>query len=114
MVAKNFHNLKYGDRFYFENGHDVKARFTLPQLDSIKSMLIADVFCAVIQTKKVPRYGFFEEHTDEEDDVVRKKADFEKTINGHNPKPDNPNLNCSQSKLKLTYWKEFTYSNAYY
>lgn len=45
IVAKQFYDLKYGDRFYYENGQDKTTRFTLDQLAQIKTVSLARLLC---------------------------------------------------------------------
>lgn len=45
IVAKQFQDLKESDRFYFENGNDVRTRFTGVQMEEIKKINIASIMC---------------------------------------------------------------------
>lgn len=44
IIAQQFSNLKRGDRFWFEN-LNIENRFTLPQLEQIRSTTLAQVLC---------------------------------------------------------------------
>lgn len=63
LVGKNFYNSKFGDRFYFENGQDKATRFSLEQLDNIRSMRFASLMCLgfgeFTEDNKMPEHGFF-------------------------------------------------------
>ena len=45
ILAKQFRDLKFGDRFYYENGHDGLTRFSYRQLDEIRKASFARVVC---------------------------------------------------------------------
>lgn len=45
LLVKQFSNLKFGDRFYYENGHDPHTRFTEEQLNDIKKTKLSSVVC---------------------------------------------------------------------
>ncbi len=45
ILGKQFQALKFGDRFYYENGQDEATRLTLPQLNSIRDILLARIMC---------------------------------------------------------------------
>lgn len=45
ITAKQFRDLKFGDRFYYENGQDKVTRFTLDQLAQIKISSLARILC---------------------------------------------------------------------
>lgn len=45
IIAKQFNMLKFGDRFYFENGEDIVNRFSLAQLDSIRGYSFLPFIC---------------------------------------------------------------------
>ena len=52
----NFHNLKFGDRFYYENGEDENLRFTLAQLDNIRHISLASIVCQNLGLKRIQKY----------------------------------------------------------
>ena len=45
ILAKQFRDLKFGDRFYYENGHDYTTRFAYRQLDEIRKASFARILC---------------------------------------------------------------------
>ena len=45
IIGSQFRDLKFGDRFYYENGHDKATRFELSQLSEIKKNTMARVIC---------------------------------------------------------------------
>lgn len=58
IIAKNLHNLKFGDRFYFENGENKKTRFTLAQLDNIKHVRMSSVLCDTLGLRFIQESAF--------------------------------------------------------
>ena len=62
-MAKNFFGLKYGDRFYYENGHDRENRFTPEQLESIRAFRFSSLLCmafnGITLDDMMPEFGFF-------------------------------------------------------
>ena len=54
----NFHNLKFGDRFYYENGEDENLRFTLAQLDNIRHISMASIVCQNYGLDRIQKYAF--------------------------------------------------------
>jgi len=50
--------LKFGDRFYYENGQDANLRFTSYQLDEIRKASLSRIFCDNVKMKKVRRNVF--------------------------------------------------------
>ncbi|KAK3790497.1 hypothetical protein RRG08_060547 [Elysia crispata] len=80
IVAQQFRDLKYGDRFWFET-KDLRTGFTTDQLKSIKKVSLASVLCAVSGIKSTSWYVF-------------KKASFM-----------NPEVACSEiPQLDLSHW----------
>lgn len=45
MIGKQFKEMKFGDRFFYENGHDPEIRFTPNQLSQIRKASIARIMC---------------------------------------------------------------------
>lgn len=45
IIAKQFRDLKFGDRFYYENGELNSYRLTVDQLDSIRKSNMARILC---------------------------------------------------------------------
>jgi len=58
ILAMNFHNLKFGDRFYYENGEDENLRFTLAQLDNIRHISMASIVCQNYGLDRIQKYAF--------------------------------------------------------
>ncbi|XP_075556602.1 chorion peroxidase-like [Dermacentor variabilis] len=48
FIARVFHGLKFGDRFYYEHGNQ-SGSFTEEQLQSIRNVALASVFCQNIK-----------------------------------------------------------------
>ncbi|ESO91010.1 hypothetical protein LOTGIDRAFT_163526 [Lottia gigantea] len=66
LIASQFHNLKYGDRFWFENVQQASpflpvnpAAFSIGQIQAIRQVSIARILCDTTDIKYVPRYAFF-------------------------------------------------------
>ena len=53
IISKQFHFLKYGDRLYFENGHDADTRFSIKQIKEIKKIGFAHLICNNFGVKKI-------------------------------------------------------------
>ncbi|KAH3787834.1 hypothetical protein DPMN_165963 [Dreissena polymorpha] len=82
IVGRTFHNLKYGDRFYYEN-EDSRTGFTLAQLNSIKKMGLAKLMCLHFHTPHVQMVPF------------------------RMPGPTNPLVNCAMFEdLDFSLWKQ--------
>lgn len=45
ILARGFRDWKYGDRWWFENGHDEKIRLSLDQIREIKKTSLARIIC---------------------------------------------------------------------
>jgi len=58
IFAQTIHNLKFGDRFYFENGDNENIRFTLAQLDSIRHVRMSSVVCDVLGLRQIQKNAF--------------------------------------------------------
>lgn len=54
ILAKQFHDSKYGDRFFFENGQDDETRFTPGQLQAIRKYSFSKFLCNNLNIVKVP------------------------------------------------------------
>ena len=57
-MAKQFHDLKFGDRFYFENQNSVTG-FTLEQLNNIRSITMSRILCLTIDINYIQKFAFF-------------------------------------------------------
>jgi len=85
IAAKQFRDLKYGDRFYYENGQDKTSRFTLDQLGQIKSASMARILCDNLDIYFIQQWPF----------LVANK-DYNKL------------LDCKQiARVNLAPWKDF-------
>ena len=83
IVANQFKDLKLGDRFYFEHGHNAVTRLTLPQLNEIRRQTMSTIVCSNLRLKSVQRNSF------------RQMSD------------QNPLVECKDlPKLDLSLWKE--------
>jgi peroxidase len=58
ITAKQFHDLKVGDRFYYEHGHSKHTRFTPDQLNMIRSTTMASLVCRNVDTTESPKWPF--------------------------------------------------------
>ena len=58
LLATNFKDWKYGDRWWFENGNDKKIKFTPPQLDEIRSTSFSRLVCDNIDVEYVQELAF--------------------------------------------------------
>jgi peroxidase len=58
IVAMQFRDLKFGDRFYFENGDNPTTRFTLPQLSQLRKTSMARIMCDNLELDVVQRNAF--------------------------------------------------------
>jgi peroxidase len=45
IIAKQFRDLKFGDRFFYENGNDEATRLSLEQLNEIKKSSLSRIIC---------------------------------------------------------------------
>jgi peroxidase len=59
MMAKQFHDLKVGDRFYFEHGA-CETTFTPAQLDELRKFTLSSLICTCTDTESVQKFPFFE------------------------------------------------------
>ncbi len=58
IVGKTFRDLKYGDRFYYENGNNIDTRFTLKQLNQIRKITFSRILCDNTNIDKVQGLAF--------------------------------------------------------
>jgi hypothetical protein len=83
IIAKQFRDWKFGDRFYYETG-DKNLRFTRDQLESIRKVTMAGLLCNHIDVDFVQQFAFF---------IAKKDA--------------NPFVDCkSIPKLSLSLWAD--------
>ena len=58
ILGEQFRDLKFGDRFYFENGHDKVTRFKLNQLNEIRKGTMARIMCDNLDLVSVQKDAF--------------------------------------------------------
>jgi peroxidase len=61
ILARGFRDWKYGDRWYFENGHDASTKFPLNQLRELRQANIARLICDNTGINKVTLNPFLVE-----------------------------------------------------
>lgn len=111
IIAKQFHDIKYSDRFWFESGKDKDTRFTSYQLDQIRTYSTSAFFCKHMDANIWP------------EEICTSKRP--------NPFPKVPEMKCSRSgkkkhpisqkgcftiykscdkfkKIDFSYWKEIS------
>ena len=60
MIAQQFHELKVGDRFYYENFFSQTASFTIPQLNEIRKITFSRIICDNLDgISKIQKNAFF-------------------------------------------------------
>jgi hypothetical protein len=113
-VAKNFFGSKYGDRFYYENGHDYENRFTPDQLESIRAFRFSSLLCMAFKgitlDNKIPEFGFFMPNeliqSMVDDGEIIESDDEKSSCPNGNSRPENDVVNCdSLAQLDFTLWK---------
>ncbi|RNA08409.1 thyroid peroxidase-like [Brachionus plicatilis] len=62
IIAKQFNDLKFGDRFYYEFGNSKFTRFNLNQLQSIRESSLSVMLCQFLNIDKVPRRPLLKPH----------------------------------------------------
>jgi hypothetical protein len=99
IIAQQFSQLKFSDKYYFENGEDYKNRFTEDQLDSIRSYTISKLQCNNIKNPASPFVGSPVDFT--KNGFLVKNANIPGS-------PLNSAIECqSLPDLDLDLWKEF-------
>jgi len=84
IIAKQFRDLKFADRFYYENGHDKNTRFTYDQLDSIRDTSFSRILCQNTKISFIQSNPFLVAHPEY-----------------------NPYLDCDKfAPLDLSIWKD--------
>jgi len=92
IQAYQYYIMKFGDRFWFENGHDESTRFTPEQLKEIRKTSFSRMLCDNVELDSIPIDAF-------------KFADKKK----------NPSVKCSElPKIDLGKWKENEYNDKNY
>ena len=82
--ANQFYILKHGDRFWYEDGQDKQTRFTVEQLNEIKKIKFARVYCDALGLEKIQKNPF---------NVMNNQT--------------NPFVSCSSfNSIDLSLWKE--------
>lgn len=95
-----FYKLKFGDSFYFENGHNKQTRFTEEQLNQIRHYKISSLLCNSMKNEAVPRYGFLIDNLTDENPRSQKL------------KFSNPLVHCSNVfQIDFKLWKDTNYNN---
>ena len=56
IIGRQFNHLKFGDRFYYENGDSEITRFTLDQLDEIRHYSLAKLYCENLGLEFVQKF----------------------------------------------------------
>ena len=83
IVARQFRDLKFGDRYYFENGNNETTRFSLKQLNQIRRGTMSRIICDNLDVKFIQRNAFLP------------------------PSTENPIVSCaSLKKVSLKRWKD--------
>ena len=57
-MARQFRELKVGDRYWYENGHDKITRFTLEQLAELRKSTMARIMCDNLDLKVIQSNAF--------------------------------------------------------
>jgi peroxidase len=116
LIGKNFFALKYGDRFYYENGQDNLNRFSEPQLDNIRKFRFASLMCLgfgeFTDDNKMPMEGFFMPDTLTKDFDCTNECTNDSGECTNKP-PKNPIVDCS-SLATIDYNLWFDMSRVYY
>ncbi len=104
LVGKNFFMQKYGDRFYYENGHDEVNRFSEDQLETIREFRFSSLLCLgfqdITEEQEIPEYGFFMHGS-----FLDGTRDY-----SCKPKPINELKNCDElPKLDFNAWDSTSY-----
>ena len=60
IIGRQFHRLKFGDRFYYENDGTEATRFTLEQLDEIRHYSFSKLYCRNLGLPKIQKNGFLQ------------------------------------------------------
>jgi hypothetical protein len=60
IVGLQFRDMKLGDRFFYENGHDLSTRFTLDQLNEIRKSTMSRLMCDNLDVLNVIQRRAFE------------------------------------------------------
>ena len=59
IIARQFHDLKFGDRFYYENGESKQTRFNREQLNEIRKASIAKIYCNNLGLEYIQKNAFY-------------------------------------------------------
>jgi len=60
LIAEQFHRLKKGDRFYYENYNSYKNPFTPAQLQTIRATTFSSLICWNVDIEEVPANSFLQ------------------------------------------------------
>jgi len=58
VIARQFKDLKFGDRFYFEHGNSVRTRFSEPQLNELRKSSMARLMCDHVDMSLIQKNAF--------------------------------------------------------
>jgi len=92
IIGKQFHNFRYGDRFWYENG-GWPSSFTLEQLNEIRHVKLSRILC------------------DNSDDLENVQV-YAMVLPDHEINPRIPCKSGVLPRLDLTKWKDATYHPA--
>ena len=81
--------MKFGDRFFYENGESKVTRFTREQLNEIRKTTIAKIYCNNLGLEYIQKKAFY------------KKADTNPIVDCSSIHNINLNLWAENSKLKI-------------
>lgn len=102
IIGEQFQRLKFGDRFFYENGNS--SKFTKRQLKEIRKTKLSRVLCDNSNIKHIQPYVFLK-HSSKKSSGKKKCNPWAKKIK------KNKVINCLKHskripKLNLKYWKE--------
>lgn len=107
IIAKQFHDSKYGDRFYFENGDDEETRFTLGQLRQIRMYSFSTFLCKNLNIVKVPVDPFALVNGD--------RAECTSNSTNEEEVEETELVNCADlPDIDFSYWREASVDYRYY
>lgn len=95
MMGAQFRDLKFGDRFYFENG-GCETIFTPEQVNELRKVTLSSLICTCTDTNTVQK------------DPFRHHNDIDNATNpSRNAAKPNPRVPCNEVyKLDLSAWRE--------
>lgn len=85
IIAKQFRDLKFGDRFYYENGNEDLVKFSEDQLGEIRKTTMSRILCDNVEMNYIQKNPFL-------------KGDLQL----------NPLINCELvDDLDYTLWRDY-------